>query len=535
MVLVVLVLAAFSAPAFAAGAPQPVRDARDSVVRIMNYVSDDEIYSGTGFAVGTEEDIYIVTNYHVVEDAEEIYVMYDTGKYVEATVYEESEPRDLAVLKLKKDIPGLVPLTLETGEIDTGMAVYALGYPGAADVLAQGLEGYDVEDKEELLHAVIADKQSMTMTNGIISAIVDSSLIGDGSRKVKLIQTNTAINHGNSGGPLLDEEGNVVGINTIGLASLGVEAMNGSIHVEELEKLLKTKKIEYLEPVEEEEVVEVAPNHTVLIVVLVLVGLAIIGAVVGIMLYRRSRQKSGGIAGGVSFAEFERSGKVLNEVTVNEMVKNFLATVIPLENQVDVNLLLSPDNVAVGDNQIVLKSKKPGRRGATTLEIYPGYSAPENYKNRASAASCVYFVGGMMYCLLTGQRPTDALTRVDENQPVFSGGDTLQGVINQAMEPHAQNRIASLYQLQQTLVYATNQVLMENAPPQQAWPAQPDAQWGQQGGWQQPPAQQPGAWPQQQPNQPQQWQQPQQGGWQQPGPQQPQQPGQPPQSGPYGY
>ena len=92
---------------------------------------------------------------------------------------------------------GLDNLTLYDGEEDlVGIAVYVFGYPGAGDVLLDQ-EAYRVED--------------ISITNGIVSAVKEATLL---DKPTTYLQTNAAINAGNSGGPMINDAGEIVGICT---------------------------------------------------------------------------------------------------------------------------------------------------------------------------------------------------------------------------------------------------------------------------------------------------------------------------------
>jgi S1-C subfamily serine protease len=171
-----------------------VMQARPSIVAIHTTVTQTDLYgreflgeaAGTGWVVSA--DGYITTNAHVVEGSESISVTLGDGETEEAELV-ASDPRvDLAVLRIDRD--DLVPLPLgDSGALNVGDPVVAIG--NALDLGAEP-----------------------TVTGGIVSAkdrtIVDPS----GQTLVDLIQTDAAINLGNSGGPLLDLQGRVVGINT---------------------------------------------------------------------------------------------------------------------------------------------------------------------------------------------------------------------------------------------------------------------------------------------------------------------------------
>jgi serine protease Do len=164
------------------------RQVNPAVVTVMVDLGDS-ISVGTG--VIFTSDGYILTNYHVVEGGEECLVALDTGESDSAMYVAGDEDNDLAILKVEgQDLP-----TAEFGNSDllsVGDKVYAIGNP-----LGVELRG--------------------TLTDGIVSAI-NRDVTVDG-RTMTLIQTNAALNSGNSGGPLINEYGQVVGINVIKMTS----------------------------------------------------------------------------------------------------------------------------------------------------------------------------------------------------------------------------------------------------------------------------------------------------------------------------
>ena len=161
--------------------------------------------SGTGTGVVLSDDGYIVTNCHVVEGAGSITVLLTDERQFEATLVGADAISDLAVLHIEAD--GLVPAELgDSAVLDVGDSVAAIGDP-----LGVELRG--------------------TMTNGIVSAI--NRDVATGGRTLTLIQTNAALNSGNSGGPLINCYGQVVGINTMKIGvfndSSGVEGIGFAI------------------------------------------------------------------------------------------------------------------------------------------------------------------------------------------------------------------------------------------------------------------------------------------------------------------
>lgn len=159
----------------------------------------------TGSGVIVAEEGYVVTNAHVVENATGIQVLLTDGRTLEATLIGADKISDLAVLKIQAD--GLVAAQLgDSSVLRVGDVVVAIGDP-----LGVALRG--------------------TMTDGIISAI-NRDVVVDG-RTMNLIQTNAALNSGNSGGPLLNCYGQVIGINTMkigdSVSAAGVEGLGFAI------------------------------------------------------------------------------------------------------------------------------------------------------------------------------------------------------------------------------------------------------------------------------------------------------------------
>ncbi len=158
-----------------------------SVVNINMTMSVGE-GAGSGFVYDLQG--HIITNNHVVEGVDKIYVTFADGKMVPATVIGTDADSDLAVIKVDVDAEELHPVTLgESASLVVGQMAIAIGNPF-------GLEG--------------------TMTSGIVSAL-GRVISTDSSRysMVDLIQTDAPINPGNSGGPLLDSAGRVIGVNTM--------------------------------------------------------------------------------------------------------------------------------------------------------------------------------------------------------------------------------------------------------------------------------------------------------------------------------
>ena len=137
--------------------------------------------AGTGFIL--TEDGYIITNQHVVDGADTIKVTLYSGESYDATLVGGDASYDIAVLKIEAE--GLQAVSVgDSDTLQVGEAVVAIGNP--------------------------LGELTFTMTNGIISAL-NREINTDGNPQ-NMIQTNAAINSGNSGGPLFDMDGNVIGV-----------------------------------------------------------------------------------------------------------------------------------------------------------------------------------------------------------------------------------------------------------------------------------------------------------------------------------
>lgn len=180
---------------------------------------------GEGSGIIYSEDGYIVTNYHVIEaaiDDETAKVevaLEGSEEWIEATIVGHDEVTDLAVIKIEKT--GLQAAEFGTSaDLKVGDIAVAIGNP-----LGQDFAG--------------------TVTSGIVSAL-NRTITTDG-RTYELIQTDAAINTGNSGGALANSKGQVIGINTVKIVATGVEGIGFAIPSDEavpiIEELIKNKKI----------------------------------------------------------------------------------------------------------------------------------------------------------------------------------------------------------------------------------------------------------------------------------------------------
>lgn len=178
------------------------------------YTSDPNnselVEQGSGSGIIISQDGYIVTNQHVVDGATELSVILNTGDEYVATLVGADSKSDLAVLKIDKT--NLPTATLgDSDKVEVGETAIAIGNP-----LGQELAG--------------------SVTQGIISAVNRTMTVDN--KVYNLLQTDAAINPGNSGGALVNQYGEVIGINSIKLSSEEVEGIGFAIAISEAKPII---------------------------------------------------------------------------------------------------------------------------------------------------------------------------------------------------------------------------------------------------------------------------------------------------------
>lgn len=238
--LLIAMMLSLAVPCFAAQ-DNAIADARNGVVRIFAInMETGTCGTGTGFGIGKagEETDYFITNWHVITGSGEfavgemdVYIAltneaidryFDidpaTGELISLgvapdfsemikckIVYSADTYPDVAILKAERKVPGRVALKLRSSrDVQVGSQVYSLGYPATADHAAINDEG---------VASLYADVESVHINGGFVSKLDDFEMAGG----TYCIEHDAHINNGNSGGPLVDTNGNVVGINTYGL------------------------------------------------------------------------------------------------------------------------------------------------------------------------------------------------------------------------------------------------------------------------------------------------------------------------------
>ncbi len=183
---------------------------RDSVVHISGNSSTSDIVSfnktnktGSGVVLSSKGDI--LTNYHVIEDLDNIIVTLSDGSYYSASITGSDNIDDIALIKIDVEKKELKPIELGNSfNLKVGQKVYAIGNP----------YGYD-----------------RTLTTGIVSGLDRAVQTNDDAIIMGMIQTDASINPGNSGGPLIDSHYKMVGMNT-SVYNDGQAGMNFAIPID---------------------------------------------------------------------------------------------------------------------------------------------------------------------------------------------------------------------------------------------------------------------------------------------------------------
>ena len=184
----------------------------DSVVVIETYEGNQKSGSGTGFVYKTDDKYgYIITNHHVIEDASIIKVKFSNEKMVEAKIVGSDEYADVAVLAVDKEYVIKTAVIGDSEKTRIGDTTFAVGAP------------------------IDSNTFSWSVTRGIISGKNRIVEVGDRNTTniMSVLQTDTPINAGNSGGVLCDSNGEVIGVTNMKLASSQVEGMGFAIPIED--------------------------------------------------------------------------------------------------------------------------------------------------------------------------------------------------------------------------------------------------------------------------------------------------------------
>ena len=187
---------------------------------VVSISVSNETTAGVGSGFIISEDGYIVTANHVIQDMTRVRVILSNGESYEATVIGGNEFTDLALLKIQKT--GLTPIKIgRSSDLLVGDNVVAIGTPASIDFAGSLAEG------------------NVSYNNRILKVYDDDGTV---QKKMKLIQTNALVNPGNSGCPLINEYGEVVGIVTMKLNSTYYEGMCFAIPIDTAMPIINAMK-----------------------------------------------------------------------------------------------------------------------------------------------------------------------------------------------------------------------------------------------------------------------------------------------------
>lgn len=188
--------------------PQIVKNASDYVVGVIGYYKEDSqegVAYGSGFVIS--QDGKIVTNAHVVSGMKKLMVVLNDGSTHSARILNIDSPADVALIKIDKT--GLKTAVLgNSSEVEVGQTVIAIGTP-------------------------VSFSLRNSATSGIVSGLNRSS-----SNAYRLLQSDATLNKGNSGGPLLNLKGEVIGMGTQGIVGVGVSGLYFSVTADTIKYVL---------------------------------------------------------------------------------------------------------------------------------------------------------------------------------------------------------------------------------------------------------------------------------------------------------
>jgi serine protease Do len=182
----------------------------DAVVYIESYEYGDPIGSGTGFIYKKDDKYgYLITNHHVIDGADEVKIITTAGAETTAKILESDEYADIAVLSIDAQYADKVVEIGSSDDANVGDTIFTVGSPLGLEYMG-------------------------TVTKGIISGKnrTVSVELTNGDYMVEVLQIDAALNPGNSGGPLLNINGQVIGVNSLKLVKSEIEGMGFALPIE---------------------------------------------------------------------------------------------------------------------------------------------------------------------------------------------------------------------------------------------------------------------------------------------------------------
>lgn len=232
MIKIIITFITFFAISVTSFAAPNFKELDKSVVLIVNIMANAKA-TGTGFVINQQN--YVITNHHVIQDHKQLFIAdggTDQASLKPAVVKWSSKEKDLAILHVP-NLQSRPAVSLSSIEPSKGTTVYAIGFPEIADFLIQ------------------QTSTESSVTIGSVSRLINAAW-HENEPKFRIIQHSSELNGGNSGGPLINDCGQVVGINTV-KTSLAASISRGEIisgvfyasHISSLIEVLKAKAIPF--------------------------------------------------------------------------------------------------------------------------------------------------------------------------------------------------------------------------------------------------------------------------------------------------
>lgn len=194
-----------------------INNVYESTVYIEVSNNKGNISSGSGFVYKNDDKYgYILTNYHVIENGNKYIITFTDGTEAEASLVNGDEYYDIAVLKVDKNKIKKVAILGNSQALELGDTLFTVGAPLGKEYMG-------------------------TITKGIVSGInrMVSVKLTSGNYLMEVIQTDASINSGNSGGPLCNVKGEVIGITSSKLVGSGVEGMGFAIPINSVNDIIE--------------------------------------------------------------------------------------------------------------------------------------------------------------------------------------------------------------------------------------------------------------------------------------------------------
>ena len=197
------------------GIADGVQNIYDSVVVVRTYTKDTLVATGTGFIYAHDNtNYYLMTNYHVISGGDNVGVQFTNGEEIKVSIVGGDKYADIAVLKYSGSLNLQVAKIGSSEKMRVGDTTFAIGAPLDSEVY------------------------SWSVTRGILSGkdrLVEVSTNNSNTSDwiMRVMQTDAAINSGNSGGPLCNVNGDVIGVTNMKLVNSGVEGMGFAIPIED--------------------------------------------------------------------------------------------------------------------------------------------------------------------------------------------------------------------------------------------------------------------------------------------------------------